>query len=313
MSSLQINDLSLKISPFLQHLVTHKRVLQFTVDSYQQDLKQFMLFLEEAGLKGMVSRHHVRQFLAALSSQNYKPASINRKLATLRSFFKYLLFVGEIEHNPAANIAFRKKTRALPKVLTKTQMQQINKMFSNIRQPDEFRDGAIVQLFYATGMRLRELTYLRLTDINWYSMQISIKGKGGKTRLIPYTKNIEKTLKRWLDIRRNWLEASTCKQKPPELFIDKNGRGLEPGSISEIVRKILSHVSEKGKTNPHILRHSFATHLIDSGADLVAVKELLGHRSLSTTQIYTHVSPNRLRKTYMQAHPRAKSNKTKKQ
>lgn len=312
MSSLPINGLSSKISPFLRYLIARKKISQFTVDSYRQDLNQFTEFLDEQKLCGNVGRLHIRQFLASLAEKKYKPASINRKLATLRSFFKYLQLNSEIEHNPAANIAFQKNTRTLPKILSKTQMIKLNDLVMSAEEPERLRDGVIVQLFYATGLRLRELTFLKISDVNWYSLQITVKGKGGRIRVIPFTKYVEKFLTEWLKIRQTWLENSNKFPNVPELFIDENGLSLHPSKISKIVSKVLLQVSEKGKINPHILRHSFATHLLDSGADLVAVKELLGHRSLSTTQIYTHVSPGRLQKAYMQAHPRAKMTRTKK-
>jgi integrase/recombinase XerC len=313
MSLLPINGLSSKISPFLQYLIARKKISQFTVDSYRQDLSQFAEFLDDRNLHGHLSRLHVRQFLALLAERKYKPATINRKLATLRSFFKYLQLNGDIDHNPAANIAFQKNTRALPKILSKTQMLRLNDLVTGAEEPDKLRDGVIVQLFYATGLRLRELTFLKISDVNWHALQITVKGKGGRSRVIPFTKNIEKFLKAWLKVRQAWLASSKKFPGPPELFIDENGLSLHPSKVSKIVRKVLLQVSEKGKINPHILRHSFATHLLDSGADLVAVKELLGHRSLTTTQIYTHVSPARLQKAYMQAHPRAKMTGAKKQ
>ena len=311
MSSLLISDLAAKISPFLDYLASQRKASPLTIATYKQDLQQFVHFTEEAAPTASVSRLQVRQFLAALSSHNYQPATMNRKLASLRSFFKFLVASEMIDHNPAANISFLKKARTLPKILSLTQIQQLQNYIEKLQQPADIRDGVIVLLFYATGMRLRELTFLKIADLNLHSQVIRVHGKGGRVRMAPITKTIEKSLKRWLTIRAQWLGLLKRNHQVETVFIDEQGKSLGLAKISTIVNRLLSTVSEKGKTNPHILRHSFATHLIDSGADLVAVKDLLGHRSLSTTQIYTHVTPGRLRGTYMQAHPRAKSRKEK--
>lgn len=310
MSSLPINDLALKIASFLNDLVSRKNASPLTVDTYRQDLHQFVQFVQETAPQAAISRLQVRHFLAALAEHKYQPATINRKLAALRSFFKYLVASEQIDHNPAANISFLKKARALPKVLTESQIHQLCKTIERLQEPVDIRNGVIVLLFYATGMRLRELTFLKLADLNLHAQVIRIHGKGGRVRLAPITKEMEKLLKQWLAIRAEWLGRQSVAASDA-LFIDERGESLSIAKVSVIVQKLLSAVSEKGKTNPHILRHSFATHLLDAGADLVAVKDLLGHKSLSTTQVYTHVSAGRLRSAYMQAHPRARTGKSK--
>lgn len=305
MSLLPISGLPSKISSFLHYLREHQHASEFTVSSYANDLNQFVLFLRSQDVKGGVARLHIRQYLAVLAAHGYKPASMNRKLAALRSFFRFLVLQGELQHNPAANIVPQKRPQTLPKVLT---LNQIRHLFQSLRHdtaPEQIRDTAILQLFYATGLRLRELTYLRIQQINWYARQLTVCGKGDKIRVVPLGRAVSAALRHWTAIRQEWLAARMFSKEPDELFLDQQGRALTPKKVSTIVNKYLQRVAEEGRTHPHILRHSFATHLLDGGADLVAVKELLGHSSLSTTQVYTHVSPARLRSAYAQAHPRA--------
>ncbi|RMD94832.1 MAG: hypothetical protein D6814_14055 [Calditrichaeota bacterium] len=305
---LLVRDLSEQVDRFLNQLERLNSCSSQTITSYKQDLRQFLDFLHAQQIVGAITRLHVRQFLAFLSEKKSAPATMNRKLACLRSFFKFLVSQNVIERNPTANIAFRKMPRKLPNVLTENQILSI--LHGMPEEPaDAFRDKVIIELFYTTGMRLQEVASLRVSDINFVSQQLQVMRKGRKLRWVPLTAQMSRELERWLVYRRQWLEACPSADTA-HVFIAPNGRPLGPRDISRIVDRALSKVAEKGKTHPHILRHSFATHLLNQGADLVAVKELLGHESLSTTQIYTHVSPGRLQKVYLQAHPRAKLRKT---
>jgi len=307
--SLQIDHFSEYVSLFLHYLRTIKTASPFTLASYEDDLKQFERFLEARGVLGGITRLHVREFLADLSKSQYEPSSMNRKLACLRSFFKFLISRRYIDTNPTANIAFQKKSRKLPAVLSK---EQILTSIRVLPGEDEalLRDKLLVEWFYATGMRLREVANLRLAEVNFVSQQVTVKGKGSKVRILPMPQLLAQALEHWVEIREQWLRAANTSSD--FVFIARSGRALGARGVSKCVDRVLSRVSEKGKTNPHILRHSFATHLLDEGADLMAVKELLGHSSLSTTQIYTHVTPKRLQEVYNRAHPRAQAKRNKK-
>ena len=305
---LQIDDFSEYVPLFLQHLRTIKKASPLTLASYEDDLKQFERFLRSRGVLGGVMRLHVREFLAHLKKNNYESSTINRKLACLRSVFKFLISRRLIDINPTANIAFQKKSQKLPAVLSRDQVLASIRLLPG-EDEEMLRDKVLVELFYSTGMRLREVANLRLGDVNFVSRQILVKGKGGKMRILPMLQILARTLTRWVGMRERWLQSMHA--TTDVMFITKAGRALGARGISKCVDRVLIHVSEKGKTNPHILRHSFATHLLDEEADLVAVKELLGHSSLSTTQIYTHVTPKRLQEVYNRAHPRAQAKRKK--
>ena len=300
--SLLIKDFPDSIASFLGELKTLKAASSHTLKSYAADLHQFVQFLKAQSVKGAVHRLHVRQYLAYLMQQQYTATSINRKLACLRSFFKFLVSHGRIDNNPTANIAFRKVPRQLPSILSEQQILQAVQEISPGTLTD-FRNQVILELLYLTGMRASEVINLKIPHLELDALQLRVKGKGNKERIVPISTEMAKKLQAWINQSNKWRTNKGGDQD--RVFIKKNGRALGPRDLSRIVDGILSRVAEKGKTHPHILRHSFATHLLNAGADLMAVKELLGHSSLATTQIYTHVSPHRLKEAYARAHPRA--------
>jgi len=305
MHSSQVSVIKKTAMLFLQHLSRIEKFSDFTIRAYSSDLHQFISFLEnDFDSDTPVTRFHVRSYLAGLSRKSFQATTINRKLACLRSFFQYLRSEGLSKDDPTANISFQKQQKRLPGILSQ---HQILKAISISHEAgwQEIRDKTIVHFFYATGLRLRELASLTLPDLNLIKMRLRVKGKGGVNRVIPLSASLAKVTDRWLQCRLELLK-NVAGTPQARIFIAEDGDALSPRKIERIVGCVLGRVCEKGKTNPHILRHSFATHLIDNGADLVAVKELLGHKSLSTTQVYTHVSPARLKGVYLQAHPRAK-------
>lgn len=294
------------IIQYLNHLRNERNYSERTLISYETDLIQFISFLESQHKIVEASNFQKRTFrayLAYLADQGLKSTSINRKLACLRSFFKYLLKIGEIDRNPLVNLFSLKTEKKLPKTLSFGSISEALSM-PDEDNPMELRDKTILELFYSTGMRLGELSKLNVSDINLYNNLIKVKGKGSKERLLPLGKIAGKTLKKYLE-RRSELLKSQNNKNSDALLLNKYGTRLSTKGIALVVDKWLSKITETGKTNPHILRHSFATHMLDEGANLMAVKELLGHASLSTTQIYTHVTVERLKKIYKQAHPRA--------
>ncbi len=301
--SLLVDKLPAALKAFFNYLKTVKSASQHTIAAYETDLLQFYEFLRLNHVNGGISRLHVRQYLTHLHNAKYSPRSMNRKLISLRSFFRYLQQQGEIESNPTANISTRKVAKTLPDVLSEEAVLEAIASLPD-DSTESFQQKLIVELFYATGMRLSEVAGLTVSDIDFHSMHLRVLGKGKKVRLIPISADLAHKLKRWIHERKIWL-TQTEGGDADHVFIRRNGRALGARDISRIVNRVLSRVAEKGKTHPHVLRHSFATHLLNAGADLVAVKELLGHASLSTTQIYTHVSPERLQEVYRKAHPRA--------
>jgi site-specific recombinase XerD len=244
----------------------------------------------------------VRKYFAALARSGLMAATINRKLACMRSFFKFLLMENAMQHNPASNLAFLKKPVRLPDFLTQ---REVSAALAAIPTDtlEGVRDAAIMELFYGSGLRLRELAGLKKADVDFSNMEINVLGKGNRQRLVPFGKMAARALMAWIQ-KRDEIIRQTGKTTA-HLFVHRNGKPLSPEIIGRRVARLLSRFTDPSKAHPHALRHSFATHLLDEGADLIAVKDMLGHSSLAVTQIYTHVTAERLKAAYRQAHPRA--------
>ena len=295
------------IDKFLFYLKTEKNYSQYTISAYGSDLNQFFEYTDQnLNLKiNNINKTAFRSFLGYLKNKNLNARSINRKIACIRSFFKYLVKINIIQKNPALSLYSMKTERKLPPnisyeiILKALELPDTNTVIG-------IRDKAILELFYSTGIRLGELENLSIKDIDFMNSQIRVVGKGAKTRLIPLGIVAGKHLKNCLNCRSIFEKPEVSNKDAA--FLSKLGRRLSRSSIQRRVEKYLMMVVQSGKTFPHILRHSFATHLLNEGADLLAVKELLGHSSLATTQIYTHVSAEHLKKIYKQAHPKADKN-----
>ncbi|HID95699.1 MAG TPA: tyrosine recombinase XerC [Candidatus Latescibacteria bacterium] len=310
------------IDNFLRYLSRQRDFSERTVRSYRTDLLQFLDFLE--GRIGgtevdpeAIDRSLVRQYLALLQQKGLKRRSIARKLATIRSFFKYVCREGIIERNPVVGIASPRLERRLPRFLNVSQAGMLMEL------PPKgdvlgLRDWAILELLYGTGIRLSELVALDVSDVDMIGGVVKVTGKGRKQRIVPLGHMAMEALKAYLMARKELLGEKTTDSKrggsigkgkrlkdDKALFLNVRGTRLSGRSVQRLVGKYISRVSEMEGLSPHALRHTFATHLLNAGADLEAVRELLGHSSLSTTQIYTHVSVDRLKKIYEQAHPRA--------
>jgi integrase/recombinase XerC len=293
------------IRDFLRHLASERNYSRLTLKSYEDDLAQFSVFADEQ-LRGRddtiasLDHHFIRRFLGHLLSQGYSRKSIARKLACLRSFYKFLV-KGNVAHvNPTSMIATPKLEKSLPVFLDEATISRL------MEQPDRSipngsRDAAILELFYSTGIRLSELLHLRLSDVDLSSGTVKVRGKGSKDRIVPFGGKAHEALITYLNQRARLLPEGAGS---PLFFLSARGKQLQPKTVNRIVNKYISAVSDAQKRSPHVLRHTFATHLLDHGADLQAVRELLGHESLSTTQIYTHVSVDRLKKIYAQSHPK---------
>jgi tyrosine recombinase XerC len=306
-----MKDFEKEIKGFIQHIQRERNFSENTVTSYRNDLLDFNEFLKERNLQGnplhQVDRPLLRDFLVFLKRKRLKEVTIAHKVFVLRSFFKYLLRRRKIFSDPASFLSSPKRKKGLPAFLTISQVESLLKL--PLRKSFwDLRDLAILELFYSTGMRLSELANLDLSSVDFQGEVVRVLGKGKKERIIPVGKEALEVLEKYLDLRKSvfkgrpWMNGET-------IFLNRSGKKLSARTIGRIVKKYAILISEDQKTSPHTLRHSFATHLLDSGADLLAVKELLGHESLSTTQIYTHVTTDRLKKIYKKAHPRAEEKK----
>ncbi len=288
------------IASFLQYLRVERNASEFTRKSYATDLTRFVAFLNQQDME-RIDKTSLRAYLASLAAAGFKPTTINRKLACLRSFFSFLCSREIIALNPAEAIRSLKQDKPLPKVLN------FDEIVDALRLPDQTtfvgaRDRVILECFYGTGIRLRELVNLDLPDVNLHEGLIRVVGKGRKMRLVPAGKRLSASLRQYLRIRGAFMSNRPGNEEA--VFVNKNHVRVTPRQVQYLVRKYLESASGR-KASPHVLRHSYATHLLEEGADIMAVKELLGHASLSTTQIYTHLTAERLKMIYNQAHPRA--------
>lgn len=295
------------IEQFLIFIEKERHYSAHTISAYLTDLEQFRSFLQqtpgELPPPSQITKIHIRMYLSFLMQSGLDTKSINRKLACIRSFFRYLVNIGEMKTSPAVNIFSLKTQKKLPFTLSYPAIAEALDEIDTTT-PLGARNKVILELLYGTGIRLRELMNLNIADINFYSGLIKIMGKGAKERLVPFGSFAKKALTNYLE-RRPELIGNSENSSRKALILNKDGNRLSAKGISRVVNKQLAPVSSNGKSNPHLLRHSFATHLLEEGADLTAVKELLGHKRLSTTQIYTRVTVERLKKVYKQAHPKS--------
>lgn len=290
---------------FINYLRNEKNYSSHTEISYLKDLTQFENFIIEechSFNHAQIERDHIRMWIAHLMEHGVKPVSVNRKLSALKSFFKYLEREGTVSKNPTEHISGPKKNKKLPSFANDNDLSNILDMES--KSPEDFdtiRNRFIIYFLYVTGMRRSELIHLKDNDIDFYSKNIRVLGKRNKERIIPLADSTIDKLKKYIDTRNREVE-----NKSPFLFVKNNGDPLYPKMVYNIVREQLEDIPTLSKKSPHVLRHSFATEMLNNGAEINAVKELLGHSSLSSTEIYTHVTFEELVKVYNNAHPRAK-------
>ncbi len=306
------------LKKYILHLGIGQHVSEATLMAYEGDLIQFLDYVRaETGkdpVLGSIDTIVVRSFLGSLSRKGYSPRSISRKIASLRSFFSYCARTGEIEENPVSGLSNPKKGRDLPVFAGKEMIRQMMEL-PDLTRPKGIRDRAVLELLYGTGMRLSELTGCDIGDCNFEKGTIRVLGKRKKERLLPLGGEAAKALRSYLQaeyrISSDDLAAGADTEgsgrglKGSPLISGPSGNRISKRTVQRIVKKYLSRIETLSKMSPHVLRHTFATHLLDAGADLRAVQDLLGHVSLSTTQIYTHVTTERLREIYDQSHPRA--------
>ncbi|MEX6687395.1 tyrosine-type recombinase/integrase [Danxiaibacter flavus] len=291
-----------QIQPFLQYLQFEKRYSQHTIISYQLDLDQFAAFLVsqfEAPSIKQVSSVMIRSWMGELKEEGLSAKTINRKISTLKSFFKYLQKQGEILQTPLATVITPKISKRLPSFVAE---EDIDTLIRYVEFPDTWSgrtDRLILLLFYNTGMRLSELIQLKESQLDPSYSQVKVLGKGNKERIIPVQSELIKELALYTREKPERVEGVT------NIFVSERGKPLYPKYVYNLVKKYLGAVTTIQKKSPHVLRHTFATHLMNNGADLNAVKELLGHSSLAATQVYTHNTIEKLKEAYRKAHPKA--------
>ena len=303
---------------FIDYIQFEKRYSPHTVTAYRIDLEQFYAYLDrqyEIHEIGNVNHAMIRSWLVTLMEENITPRSIIRKITTLKSFYKFLLKEGLVTVNPMKRIISPKTSKRLPVFVEKEKMETLMEGGELIHDFPGFRDRLVLELFYSTGMRLSELVNLKETDVDFHHSTMKVIGKRNKERLIPFSNKLAGAVKKYLELKKAYL--FTLNKDPDKetlcvngystlpLLVTDKGTPVYPKFIYRIVTRSLMAVTTLEKRSPHVLRHTFATHLLNNGAELNAVKELLGHANLSATQVYTHNTIEKLKKVYKQAHPKA--------
>lgn len=302
------------VTQFLEHLRYERNLSEHTLRNYASDLEQFLDYLAPVDPKSskrnpppveQIDHLTIREWLATLHTAQKKRSSVARKLAALRTFFQFLVREGLLEMNPAKLVSTPRLEKKLPKHLS------IEETIKFIETPDcdsdlGKRDRAMLELLYATGTRVSELTKLNLTDIDFQTKLIRVTGKRRKERIVPFGDPAAEALKDYFSVRERFLSAAPVSARDEAaVFLNYQGTRITTRSVGRMVEKYIRICAGMHNISPHALRHSFATHLLDSGADLRDIQELLGHARLSTTQIYTHVSMEKLIEVYDKAHPKA--------
>jgi len=291
---------------FLSHLQYEKRYSAHTLTAYENDLAQFFEYLKkeyDTSEVSSITHFFIRSWIVSLIDSGISPRSVNRKITSLKSFFRFLLREKVLDSNPMTKIQSPKVGKKLPAFIDVAKMDLL---FKEISFGDGFqgaRDKAIMELFYGTGMRLSELVNLVEHDINFSNQHVKVLGKRNKERIIPISGNMVKILKQYLNERAVYISENAVTTNA--LFLDNRCNKIYTKFVYRLVRKYLGQVTTGDKKNPHILRHTFATHMLNNGAEINAVKEILGHSSLAATQVYTHNTIEKLKNIYKQAHPKA--------
>ncbi len=295
-----------ELDDFKSYILVEKNFSKHTAKAYYADILSFLIWLDNQACEE-VNFAKVRDYLHYIQIFNYKKTTLARKIASIRTFYKYLYREKKVENNPAESLISPKRPKSLPKFLSTDEIEEILSNI-NIDTPSGYRNRAIFELLWASGMRVSELSGLNFGDLNLENNEITVFGKGSKERIILVTDRAKSYLKGYIDFARP-LIAKGFPLPPVEdnspVFINKTGYRLQTKMIRNVINNIVGKLELPKKVTPHMFRHSFATHLIENGADLRVVQELLGHASISNTQIYTHISMQHMREVYEQAHPRA--------
>ena len=288
------------IDKFLEYIAVEKRYSEHTLISYKKDLEDFLLFVSDTeGTRDLtkVDKKVIRNFLVHLTENHFQKRSINRKLSSLRSFYLFLLKIGEIEVSPLESVSSLKFYAEKQIPMSEEEMAELSEILDE--DTEHFLEKVIIETLYQTGIRKAELCNLFFENVDFSSNEIKIKGKGNKERIVPISSVLAEILYKFTEIRKPLPESEIY------FFVRENGKKLSEKFVYSVVNSYLSMVTFKKKKSPHILRHSFATHVLNNGAEISKVKKLLGHSSLASTQVYTNGNIEQLKKVFNQAHPRA--------
>ncbi len=291
------------VDKFLKYLEVEKRYSDLTVKAYQKDLEQFYGFAGADLNQIILDERKIKNWIAHLISENVSTRSINRKLSSLKSFYRFLLKQGLIEKSPMDKVINPKMSKNLPVFIPQKDLEGLVPLMEETTDFRDFRDLLIVEILYATGMRRSELIGVKLDDIDFASQMIRVTGKGKKERLIPVDSQLLQHIERYESLKRKFFASKDYDKD--YLIVTNRGAKAYPEFINRSVHRVLVGLTSLEKVSPHVLRHSFATHLLNNGADINAIKELLGHESLAATEVYTHNTFEKLKQIYKQAHPRA--------
>lgn len=288
------------IDKFLDYISVEKRYSQNTLVSYKKDLEDLLLFISETeGTEDLkkVDKKIIRNFIVSLSEKKIQKRSINRKLSSLRSFYLYLLKIGEIQVSPLETIPSLKFYAEKQIPISEEEMESLGEILE--KEPENLLEKLIIETLYQTGMRKSELCNILLDQVDFSKSEIFVKGKGNKQRVVPISENLLKQMREYMVIRKPNEDSGIY------FFVRENGKKLSEKFVYSVVNRYLSLITLKKKKSPHILRHSFATHVLNNGAEISKVKKILGHSSLASTQVYTNGNIEQLKRVFNQAHPRA--------
>ena len=294
------------LEDFKSYIIAEKNFSKHTAKAYCSDILSFLVWMDEQSCED-INFSKVREYLHFIQKFNYKKTTIARKIASLRTFYKYLYREKKVDSNPAMNLTNPKRPKSLPKFLTPNEVEQILNN-TKIETPAGYRNRTILELLWATGMRISELSGLNFGDLNLEHNEIRVFGKGSKERIILVTDRAKSFLERYIESARDLIPKGfpvPDKSEDSPVFINNTGYRLQTRTVRNVINEVVEKINLPKHVTPHMFRHSFATHLIENGADLRVVQELLGHASISNTQIYTHVSTQHLKDVYNETHPRA--------
>ena len=291
---------------FLIYLEVEKNFSKHTIRAYNSDILSFLLWLDSVQIEE-TNHTKLKEYLIFIQRFNYTKTTLARKIAAIRTFYRFLYREKIIDVNPANSVHAPKKNKSLPKFLSNTEIEQI---LNNIKieTPAGYRNRVILELLYATGMRISELSNLNFSNLNLEENEITVMGKGAKERIVLVSTRAKEFLQKYINNVRFMIVEDGQQPEQTEnspVFINKTGYRLQPQSVRAAINDIVKKIELPKKVTPHVFRHSFATKLLENGADLRVVQELLGHASISNTQIYTHISTERLKEVYNKSHPRA--------
>ena len=290
------------INEYINYLEYERRLTQNTCISYERDLIDYMLFLNQQNINLVkeISKKNIVQYLELLKKENLKTTSIARKLTSIKNFHRYLYAIGKVKDDVALTVERPRLEKKLPNVLT---IEEVDSLLDiDLNTPFDYRNKAMLELLYGTGLRISELLNLKIFDIDFENCIIRCIGKGNKERIVPIGEYVIKYLQEYLNYRKLLLK----KKNNDYLFLNNLGTKLSRFSFFKILKKLLKDKNINKNISPHSIIHSFATHMLECGADLRSIQELLGHSDISTTRIYTHISNNKIKKDYIEYHPRSK-------